>query len=133
MTPINPATELTRINAAAIPDITFISAHRNSNNRGLRKIPPPTPVRPDRKPSPAPAVNNTARCGRALIEAGALRAQTKDRHAEYNSTAPTTGWETWPGKVIAPPTSASGAAVRAKGQNNRHEHAPIRTQARKNT
>src|SRR5690625_6548929 len=82
MTPINPATELTRINAAAIPDITFISAHRNSNNRGLRKIPPPTPVRPDRKPSPAPAVNNTARCGRALIEAGALRAQTNDRHAE---------------------------------------------------
>src|SRR5690554_5104635 len=81
ITPIKPATEFTKIKAAAIPDITLTSAHRKNSNRGLKKIPPPTPVRPDRKPRPAPAISNIARCGRPATGPDGLRAERNERQA----------------------------------------------------
>ena len=52
--PESPATELKRINAAAIGTEPLMSVQRNNNNSGLRKIPPPTPVNPDTKPNIPP-------------------------------------------------------------------------------
>ena len=38
-------------------------AHRQNSNSGVRNIPPPVPVRPERKPSPAPVLIATGRDG----------------------------------------------------------------------
>ena len=54
ITPNIPAMELTKINAAATPEITFRGAQCKKTNNGLRKIPPPTPVTPDKKPKIPP-------------------------------------------------------------------------------
>src|SRR6267143_2413959 len=47
MSPSNPAAEFTRMNAAEIPAVFRMSAQPKSNNNGLKKMPPPTPVKPD--------------------------------------------------------------------------------------
>src|SRR5574343_106955 len=57
--PAMPDSELTRINAAATPEMTRSGAQRISSMSGLRNTPPPTPVRPDRKPNPAPQTMST--------------------------------------------------------------------------
>src|SRR5436305_8161756 len=59
------------MNAAATPDICRVSAQPARSTRGLRKIPPPTPVMPDSSPMPAPSA--TARgTGTGLTSAGAF-------------------------------------------------------------
>jgi len=56
--------ELTRINAAAMPEMIFTLAHRKYRRSGLKNIPPPTPVSPERSPRTAPAKNSTEIFGR---------------------------------------------------------------------
>src|SRR2546423_786982 len=52
--PVNPAIELQRMNTAATPDALRVSDQPRKSRIGDRKIPPPVPVRPDRKPIPMP-------------------------------------------------------------------------------
>lgn len=55
--PSKPAIELTKINAAAMPEITLGCSARKNNSRGLKNMPPPTPETPDKKPSKTPVIN----------------------------------------------------------------------------
>ena len=57
--PVNPAAEFTKINKADTAAVSFISAQCSSSNRGLKKIPPPTPIIPETNPRIAPAANPT--------------------------------------------------------------------------
>src|SRR5256885_13586585 len=50
-------------------------AHSQNRNSGVRNIPPPVPVRPERKPRPAPVLIATGREG-ATVCGGALRRKT---------------------------------------------------------
>ena len=54
MYPARPAIELTRMNKAETAAALRIDAQRQNRSSGVRKIPPPVPVRPERKPMPAP-------------------------------------------------------------------------------
>jgi len=69
--PESPATELKRMNAAAIGTEPLMSVQRNSSNSGLRKMPPPTPVNPDTKPNipPTGIVTHSLGCSRATTSA----------------------------------------------------------------
>src|SRR5574343_859499 len=57
--PAIPEIELTKMKAAAVPEITRTGAQHMSSISGLRKTPPPTPVSPDRNPSNAPQTRRT--------------------------------------------------------------------------
>ena len=52
--PINPESELTKMNTAAVAAAVFTFAHFFSSNIGDKKIPPPTPIIPLKKPIPPP-------------------------------------------------------------------------------
>ena len=54
MYPTKPAIELTRMNKAETAAALRIDAQRQNRSSGVRKIPPPVPVRPERNPMPAP-------------------------------------------------------------------------------
>ena len=50
--PSSPAVEFTRMKAADTPPVSRISAQLAKISRGLRKMPPPVPVRPESRPMP---------------------------------------------------------------------------------
>ena len=52
--PARPETELTKINTAETADAVFVFAHPINIASGVKNIPPPVPVRPDKSPNPAP-------------------------------------------------------------------------------
>ena len=52
--PENPAIEFTKINKAEMAAVSLMFAHPNNNMIGLRIIPPPIPIRPEKKPSVNP-------------------------------------------------------------------------------
>ena len=52
--PNKPEIELTRMNATATPDVSLVLAQFIMSSTGLKKMPPPTPVRPESKPITAP-------------------------------------------------------------------------------
>ncbi len=55
--PINPETELTKINKAETVAVCFTLPQPNINMIGLRIIPPPMPIIPENKPSTPPVIN----------------------------------------------------------------------------
>src|SRR5436190_9187935 len=52
--PARPAIELTKMNGAATAEVCLVAAQPIIRRSGERKMPPPTPVRPERKPNTAP-------------------------------------------------------------------------------
>jgi len=56
MHPIRPAIELTRINAALIPDVVRGLVQPEKSMMGERNIPPPVPVRPESPPIIPPII-----------------------------------------------------------------------------
>lgn len=52
--PARPETELTKINSAETADAVFVRAHPINITSGVKKIPPPVPVKPAKSPNPAP-------------------------------------------------------------------------------
>jgi hypothetical protein len=56
MCPKSPAIEFTKMKAEEIPAACRKLAHPMNSKSGLRKMPPPIPVRPDRKPRTAPDI-----------------------------------------------------------------------------
>ena len=55
--PKRPEMEFTKINNAVTAAVCFMFAHPNSSNIGLKIIPPPIPINPDRNPINAPIAN----------------------------------------------------------------------------
>ena len=51
---IKPDSEFTNMNKALIAAVCFMFAHFNSNKTGDKIIPPPIPIKPERKPIEAP-------------------------------------------------------------------------------
>jgi hypothetical protein len=52
--PARPDDEFTKMNKALIAAVCFMSVHFSNNKIGERMIPPPIPIRPERKPIAAP-------------------------------------------------------------------------------
>src|SRR5258708_37280235 len=85
-----PATELTRMNAAATPEVSFVVVQCISSSTGLRKMPPPTPVSPESIPMTAPKhtaiqIGTTAASSLSVTDL----ALKNNRTALYSSTMPT--------------------------------------------
>lgn len=52
--PARPDTEFAKINSAETAEAVFVLAHPINITSGVKNIPPPVPVRPDKSPNPAP-------------------------------------------------------------------------------
>src|SRR6184192_2737146 len=84
----SPAIEFTQMNNAETAAAWRMCAHSQNSNSGVRNIPPSVPVRPERKPRPAPALIATGRegatvCGGSLDETpSALRKRVAQRLSE---------------------------------------------------
>src|SRR5712691_5639999 len=90
VSPKRPATELTRIKAAETLALWRGSAHPITRRSGLKKMPPPIPVSPETKPSPAPKSSASIRgtslgCGRCFRGVGLL-CSSGVRESEHPST-----------------------------------------------
>ena len=59
--PIIPETEFNQINAAEIAAVSLMLAHPRISNSGLKIIPPPIPIRPEKKPIINPKLRERGR------------------------------------------------------------------------
>ena len=124
--PSKPAAEFARINKAATPDAGFGALQAMKTSSGERNMPPPVPVRPERKPIAAPAIIATSTGGSLVsLSAASLRGHNI-RTADSHRITPTSGRYQCPGKAIAPPTKASGTAPIRNGQTTRQRNNPAR-------
>src|SRR3546814_1110518 len=89
--PASPAAELVRMKAAATPEVARGFSQPRSRMSGLRKMPPPVPVRPASRPSTAPA-------GRLIQSGGVWTGRSamalgfhSRRKAAHHRTMPTSG------------------------------------------
>ena len=86
--PSKPEAEFTRMNATETPAVLRVSAQPRSRINGLRKIPPPTPVSPERNPMPEPKIKaNGSDTGFCSAGAWAVWLNAS-RHAANSSTQP---------------------------------------------
>ena len=65
----------------------FVRAQRMRRRSGVKKIPPPVPVRPESKPRPAPIATEAPREGSCITSSAPGR--SRKRTAENHSTSPT--------------------------------------------
>src|SRR5438445_11814683 len=84
--PARPAIEFTRINNAETADACFVFAQLEKSKRGVRKIPPPVPVRPERNTMPAPTASAVGKGGE--VTAGGSPRRKNNRAAERGSRSP---------------------------------------------
>ena len=89
--PASPAALLIRMNKAAIPDVRRGSSHPSRMIKGLRKIPPPVPVRPARNPNAAPTGTATIAEGGDGVRAAVAFGLQNKRIAAIQSSTPTIG------------------------------------------
>jgi len=91
--PARPAIELPRMKGAARPEAARVSAHPAKSSTGLRKMPPPVPVRPESSPMAAPMPTagsvGTWGCPRPVSAAAARLAVTAIPAAANSRTKPT--------------------------------------------
>src|SRR3954466_13677597 len=113
--PSRPAIELTSMNGAATADVARVSAQPIYKSRGLRKIPPPTPVRPDRNPIVAPHKRAAHIGGRCVSLTIGLSADRNIQTAAYRRTTPTMTLYQRVGRIMAPPRKAAGIETTANG------------------
>src|SRR5262249_51403680 len=73
--PTSPPTEFTKMNSAETAAAWRMRAHSQNKRSGVRKIPPPVPVRPARRPSPAPTPIAVGFDG-GFVSSGSLRRKT---------------------------------------------------------
>ena len=122
--PSRPEAEFTRMKSAETAAAVLVRARRMSKSSGVRKMPPPVPVRPDSSPSPAPIEIAAGREGSRTTSSAPGR--RRKRAAENQSTRPTEALKTCVGRLMQPPRNADGIERTAKGQNSRHEECPAR-------
>src|SRR5207237_3615355 len=99
---------------------------RKNNRRGVKNIPPPVEVRPERNPMPAPTGSATPRGAGFTTPLSARLFTQNSRSAEIRSRIPTINLKVWTGSNICPPRKAQGTLSAANGQNARHEKYPAR-------
>src|SRR2546425_8763833 len=90
-----------------------ICAQPQNRRSGVRKIPPPVPVKPERNPRPAPIPIAVGFDG-DVTSAGSLRRKTK-RAAEKSSTTPIKILSTDADGCRYPPKYAAGIDSNANG------------------
>jgi hypothetical protein len=90
-TPAMPARELTRMKQAAVPEMTLVGAQCMSRIRGLKKMPPPTPVMPERNPRIAPVVMSEVIEGDLVWSSVAVLAVLNMLQAAYSKNSPIVG------------------------------------------
>src|SRR3954454_25076527 len=122
--PSKPVAELTRINNAETAAAVLVRAQRISSSSGVRKIPPPVPVRPDSKPKPAPI--DRAAGSEGWPATSSLAGFSRKRAAESSKTTPTRILKMRVGKLKYPPRKANGIESSAKGQKRDQEKCPAR-------
>src|SRR5260370_41984990 len=79
--PAKPAIEFTKMNNAETADACFVFAQFKKSKRGVRKIPPPVPVRPERNPMPEPTASAAGKGGGVTV--GGLPRRKNNRAAEH--------------------------------------------------
>src|SRR2546429_8422935 len=84
--PAGPAIEFNKINNEKTADACFVFAQLEKSKRGVRKIPPPVPVSPERNPMPEPTARAADNGGG--VTAGGSPRRKNNRAAEKNSTSP---------------------------------------------
>lgn len=62
-TPTNPEAEFRKMNTADTAAASLTEAHLIKIKIGLRRIPPPIPIKPEKKPNPVPMANPNKRFG----------------------------------------------------------------------
>ena len=80
MLPSKPEIELARMKSAETAEAVLVLAQRIRITKGVKKIPPPTPVNPESRPSPAPTETETGLVGECGSSSGFGR--IKNRAAE---------------------------------------------------
>src|SRR6184192_3690156 len=81
----SPAIEFTQMNNAETAAAWRMCAHSQNSNSGVRNIPPPVPVRPERKPSPAPTLMATGREGASLRRVASAKHQPRSGKKQRNA------------------------------------------------
>lgn len=116
------------MNAAETAAVRFGSAQPRKSSRGLKKIPPPTPMSPARKPRTAPSASPTGQSRRGSTSpAGAIvRPKPSSRSAARSSAAPSSSAKARGGIYNEPPRNAIGIDVTAKGKSSLGEKCPAR-------
>src|SRR5260370_41665630 len=104
------------MNSAETAAACRICAHRQNSRSGVRNIPPPVPVNPERNPRPAPTLMAVGRDGGRRV-AGSLRRKIK-RNAEKKSTRPIKILKTEADGCKGPPKKEAGNQSKANRQNN---------------
>src|SRR5262249_46361144 len=99
--PSKPAIELTKMNIAEIAEAVFVGAQWRIITTGVRKMPPPVPVSPERSPSPPPTTMASDFGGGCVWRSAGGRIM--NRAAEKRRTRPTSQLKTSVGKFLKPP------------------------------
>src|SRR5687767_11666114 len=108
------------MNNAEMPAVVLVSDQCINKSIGVRKMPPPTPTRPESNPIPAPMIRAIQILGgsTSLLSEANFHAS---RNAAKSRTKPSTILYTFVGSLIIPPMDANGIDVAANGQNMLHE------------
>lgn len=122
--PAKPAIEFTRIKTTEAAAVAFTGAHFINKIKGVKKIPPPVPVRPAKNPIPAPEDTLTDGCISTISYGSFIL--NKNRTAENKRIAPTNISKISAGKFKYPPAKAAGIDKTTNGQVNFHEKWPAR-------
>ena len=112
------------MNRADTAAVFLTSAQRISSSKGVKKIPPPVPVNPDKKPRTPPSTMAKGFDGSWVTSVAIFG--IKKRVAENNKTIPTMILKRCVDKLIYPPQKANGEDRIVKGQKSLHEKCPAR-------
>jgi hypothetical protein len=120
--PDRPETELTKMNSAETADAVFVLAHPINMTSGVKKIPPPVPVKPAKSPNPAPTpyemgFDGARGCGFSF-------GSSKNFTADNSKMIPTRILKKEVGRLRYPPIKAKGIDRMAKGQKKLQEKCP---------
>lgn len=118
MCPASPATELKRMKSAATPEAFFTEVQLVMIMIGERKIPPPTPIKPEKSPITEPIPNPHGRGIGLVLFAEVLKYSRKNSiHADTIRNRPAISLK-YAGLIeMYPPINAIGKAVIINDKN----------------
>jgi hypothetical protein len=118
----SPARELITMNPEETSAVSRGVARRRKRRRGLKKIPPPTPIAPDKNPRTDPTGKARRRRGMKPSERFSSGFKTLPLHREkpaHRREAPRRGAKIVRGRGISAPMLAKRGAVKRKGRRIR--------------
>ena len=108
--PRNPKMELIRMKTTDVAAACRVVHHPARSKSGVRKMPPPVPVRPASSPRAAPLKTRRRALG-CFRDSGSLT-EAPRRMALKTRTMPTVRWNQMPGRLSQPPKKDAGIASR---------------------